>query len=130
MFADSANSYTWDFNVYIGRAAGREVSEYGLGYDVVMKLIDPLLDQGHQLFVDNFYTSPILLKNLFLEQTPETVAITENHKGCPTKIKKGKSQAKRKERGAMRWERTEECLVMQWKDNGVVTLLTTINNVN
>ena len=76
-----------------------------------VKLIDPLLDQGHQLFVDNFYTSPILLKNLFLEQTPETVAITENHKGCPTKIKGGKSQAKRKERGAMRWERTEECLV-------------------
>ena len=130
VLADSANGYTWDFNVYIGRAAGREVSEYGLGYDVVMKLIDPLLDQGYQLFVDNFYTSPILLKNLFLRQTPATGTITENRKGFPTKMKGGKSWAKGKERGAMRWERTEECLVMQWKDNRVVTLLTTIDNAN
>ena len=30
----------------------------------------------------------------------------------------------------MRWERTEECLVMQWKDSRVVTLLTTIDNAN
>ena len=78
MLADSANGYTWDFNVYIGKASGREVSECGLGYDVVMKLIGPLLDQGYQLFVDNFYTSPILLlqyssgKHLQLEQSLRT----------------------------------------------------------
>ena len=58
-----------------------------LGYDVFMKLISPLLDQGYQLLVDNFYTSPILLKNIFLRQTPATGTISENRKGFPTKMK-------------------------------------------
>ena len=46
VLADSPNGYSIDFNVYIGRAAGREVSANGLGYDVVMKLMDPFVNQG------------------------------------------------------------------------------------
>ena len=49
VLADSSNAYTCDFDVYIGKAAGRKVSELGLGYDVVMKLIATLLDQGYQV---------------------------------------------------------------------------------
>ena len=44
VLADSSNAYTCDFDVCIGKAAGRKVSEWGLGYDVVMKLIATLLD--------------------------------------------------------------------------------------
>ena len=36
VLADSANGYTVDFNIYIGRDAAREISKFGLGYDVVM----------------------------------------------------------------------------------------------
>ena len=57
-----ADSYTYDFDVYIGKAAGRKVSDWGLRNDVFMKLIATFFDQGYQLFIDNFYTSPILLK--------------------------------------------------------------------
>ena len=39
VLADSSNGYTVDFNVYIGKAAGRDVSVHGLGYDVVVKLM-------------------------------------------------------------------------------------------
>ena len=46
MLADSSNGYTVDFNVYIGKAAGQNVSANGLGYDVVMKLIRPFVKQG------------------------------------------------------------------------------------
>ena len=62
---DSHNGYTTDFNVYIGKSAGRTVSENGLGYDVVMKLMQPFLHQGYYLFFDNFYTSVTLVKDLF-----------------------------------------------------------------
>ena len=130
VLADSSNAYTYDFDVYIGKAAGRKVSEWGLGYDVVMKLIATLLDQGYQLFIDNFYTSPILLKHLFLRNTTATGTITEKRKGFPDTMKGGKAWAKTKERGAMRWERDDECLALQWKDNRVVTLLTTIDHAN
>ena len=47
VLAGSSNAYTYDFDVYIGKAAGRKVSEWGLGYDVVMKFIATLLDQGY-----------------------------------------------------------------------------------
>ena len=45
VLADGANAYTCDFDVYIGKSAGKQVSENGLGYDVVMKLMTPLLNK-------------------------------------------------------------------------------------
>ena len=65
VLADSSNGYTVDFNVYIGKEAGLTVSAKGLGYDVVMKLIRHFLNQGYHLFVDNFYTSVTLFKDLY-----------------------------------------------------------------
>ena len=44
---------------------GQEISEFGLGYDVVMRHIRPFLHQGYHLFVDNFYTSVSSFKDLF-----------------------------------------------------------------
>ena len=32
VLADSSNGYTINFNMYIGKSAGRTVSEHGLGY--------------------------------------------------------------------------------------------------
>ena len=46
---------------------GQEISEFGLGYDVVMRHIRPFLHQGYHLFVDNFYTSVSSFKDLFAQ---------------------------------------------------------------
>ena len=127
---DSSNGYTIDYNIYIGRAAGRDVSEHGLGYDVVMKLMKPYLNQGYHLFVDNFYTSVTLFKTLFTQGVPATGTTMETRRDFPAVLKKGKEWAKGKERGAMRWERDAPCLALQWIDNKVVSLLTTIDNAN
>ena len=72
VLADSSNGYTIDFNIYIGRAAGRDVSEHGLGYDVVMRLMEPYLHQGYHLYVDNFYSSVTLMKDLYEKGIPAT----------------------------------------------------------
>ena len=40
VLADSSNGYTMDFNVYVGQVEGQNVSAKGLGYDVVMQLMD------------------------------------------------------------------------------------------
>ena len=52
--------YIVDFNIY----AGRSTTYYGngLSFGVVMKLIEPYVFQGYELFIDNFYTSPVLLE--------------------------------------------------------------------
>ena len=104
VLADSSNGYTIDYNIYIGKAAGRDVSANGLGYDVVMKLMQPYLNEGYHLFVDNFYTSVTLFKTLFTLGIPATGTIIENRRNFPAALKNSKEWAKGKERGDMHWE--------------------------
>ena len=130
VLADSSNGYTIDFNVYIGRAAGREVSANGLGYDVVMKLMNPFFNQGYHLYVDNFYTSVTLFKDLFARGVGATGTIVETRRDFPVNLKGGKQWAKGKDRGSMRWERDPPCLALQWLDNKVVSVITTIDKAN
>ena len=130
VLADSSNGYTIDFDIYIGKHAGRDVSAHGLGYDVVVKLMQPYLNQGYHLLVDNFYTSVPLFKTLFTQGVPATGTITETRRNFPAALKNSKVWAQGKEKGAMRWERDASCLALQWIDNKVVSVLTTIDNAN
>ena len=116
--------------MYIGRKAGQEVGLNGLGYDVVMKLVAPLRNQGYHLYFDNFYTSVKLVKDLFQVLIPATGTAAENRRGFPETMKKGQQWARRKARGSMRWDRDGVCLAQQWKDNRSVTILTSIDNAN
>ena len=111
VLADSSNGYSIDFNIYIGRAAGRNVSEYGLGYDVVMCLMQPYFNQGYHLYVDNFYTSVPLIKHLFERGVLATGTILETRRSFPANLKNSKEWAKGEERGSLRWERDPPCLV-------------------
>ena len=40
-------------------------SAKNLAYDVIMKLVQPLINQGYHLYFDNFYTYITLVKDLF-----------------------------------------------------------------
>lgn len=131
VLADSSNGYTVDFNVYIGKAAGQRIGEFGLGYDVVMRLMRPFLHQGYHLYVDNFYTSLPLFKDLFAQGVPATGTISEKRRGFPDALKKDVPWVPPKKiRGAMRWVRDPPCLVLQWVDSKVVSLLSTIESAN
>ena len=132
VLADSSNGYTIDFNVYSGKVAEGAVSENGLGYDVVMRLMQPFLNQGYHLYIDNFYTSTVLVKKLFRQGVATTGTIRENSRGFPASLKNGSqwSKAGNVERGSMRWVRDPPILALQWFDNKVVSMLTTIENAN
>ncbi len=39
-------------------------TQHGLAHRVVMDLIDSYQGLGHHLYIDNFYTSPVLLSDL------------------------------------------------------------------
>ena len=130
VLADSSNGYTIDFNVYIGKVAGQEISANGLGYDVVMKLMNPYFHQGYHLYVDNFYTSVTLFKDLYARGVGATGTIRDNRRDFPANMKDSKAWAKGKNRGSVRWGRDPPCLALQWLDNKVVSMLTTIDNAN
>ena len=127
VLADSMNGYTYNFDIYIGKVAGQVIGPNGLAYDVVMRLMQPLLNQGYHLYFDNFYSSVTLLKDLFQLGTPACGTVSENRRLFPESLKQGKKWAKRKERGSMRWERSGVCLAIQWIDNKLVSMLSTID---
>jgi hypothetical protein len=130
VLADSLNGYTIDFNVYIGKSEHEEPSGNGLGYDVVMKLVDPYLGQGYHVFFDNFFTSSKLVQELFLHATPSSSTCRTNRTGFPKSMSNVKVWAKKLERGSMRWERESDVLALQWVDNKPVSLLTSIDSAN
>ena len=104
VLADSSNAYVVDFNIYAGRAEGG-MSNHGLGYDVVRKLMRDYENQGYHLFCDNFYSSVTLAHHLYERGILYTGTILETRRDFPASLKGGKEWAKKKARGAMRWER-------------------------
>ena len=110
---------------FTGRICSTVLDKHdGLGYDVVVKLMQPYFNQGYHLYIDNFYTSSVLVKYLFQQGVPTTGTIRENSRGFPQNLKNGAqwSKASNVQRGSMRWERDPPLLALQWLDNKVVSL--------
>ena len=62
------------------------MSGKGLSYDVVMKLVQPFLFQGYELYFDNFYTSPTLLTDLLQLEVVATGTLNANRRGVPKEV--------------------------------------------
>ncbi|KAA0711895.1 hypothetical protein E1301_Tti013497 [Triplophysa tibetana] len=117
VLADSLSGYTWDFFVYEGKSVLSQGK--GIGYDTVMRLAnEKLLGSGYKLFVDNFFTSPSLFKDL----------LTKKIWACGTlrayRINHSKSPAPR---GNIRWFRDDKLLFIEWKDRRDVLMCSTFH---
>ena len=121
---DSKTGYTYNFSVYTGKS---ENVTNGLGY-VVMGLCKQIFGQGYKLFTDNFYTSVPLFQDLLKEKISACGTMILNRKGIPEDLKNTKQFNKKgSQRGKMRWVRRGNLGFLQWKDNKVVTILTTMH---
>ncbi|GLD65347.1 piggyBac transposable element-derived protein 4-like protein [Lates japonicus] len=82
VLADSSNGYTVDFTVYTGKTPFP--SGVGLTYNSVMSLIKPAyLGSGFYVYMDNFYTSPKLFRDLYNFNVGACGTYRENRKECP-----------------------------------------------
>ena len=55
MAADSSNGYVLNYDVYLGKEANQRPRIYGLGYDVVTKMVRPFMNKNHHVYFDNFF---------------------------------------------------------------------------
>ena len=93
----------------------------GLGYDVVMSLMEGLFRQGYHLFCDNFYSSPKLCVDLFEKGCFLTGKIRENRQGFPKNL--GNPLPVKAERGTSRWFHDGQTVFVKWKDTKVVCVI-------
>uniref|UniRef100_UPI0037E78EB8 piggyBac transposable element-derived protein 4 n=1 Tax=Semicossyphus pulcher TaxID=241346 RepID=UPI0037E78EB8 len=124
VLSDSSNGYTLDFAVYTGKS--QLASGVGLAYDSVMSLIKPAhLGGGYNLYVDNFYTSTKLFKDLYSKNVGACGTYRESRKDFP----RTQSNALRKNspRGSIRWIREDPLVFVKWMDTREVTVCSTIH---
>ncbi|KAL1277088.1 hypothetical protein QQF64_023761 [Cirrhinus molitorella] len=75
---------------------------------------EKMLGAGYKLYIDKFYTSPMLFRDLFSKKIWACGTIRPNRIGFPKATTKRLPQ--NAPRGSMRWLREGELLFVEWKD--------------
>ena len=123
VLADSVYPYVCNFQIYTGR--DERTPEHGLSKRVVMDLIQPYLAKGHRLYVDNFYSSPHLFKELYDQNTLACGTVRQERKGMPNELKTKNTRAYKK--GDSSFMKHGSLTVMRWKDKRDVFALSTFH---
>ncbi|ROL44209.1 PiggyBac transposable element-derived protein 4 [Anabarilius grahami] len=127
VLADSSNGYTLNFSVYTGK--NNFPTGLGLSYDAVTSLLDStLLGSGYHVYMDNFYTSPKLLKDLFAMKFGACGTYRDNRKDCPRNA--ANALSKKSSRGSIRWIRDGPLVFVKWMDTREVSVCSTIHSAH
>lgn len=125
VLADSSNGYTMDFSVYTGK--NNFPTGNGLSHDAVTSLLDSkFLGLGYHVYMDNFYTTPKLLRDLFSIKFGACGTYRDNRKDCPRNA--DNSLSKKSARGSVRWIRDGPLVFVKWMDTPEVSVCSTIHS--
>ena len=97
---EAQSGYILNFRVYTGKT---DYSPgHGLRYHVVMSMVEPYLDKHHEVYFDNFFSSPKLAEDLLERKTYSCSTIRPHRKGWPLPTSQQKrGDTKMKQKGLM-----------------------------
>ncbi|XP_030609340.1 piggyBac transposable element-derived protein 4-like [Archocentrus centrarchus] len=120
------NGYTIDFQLYTGKA--EIFSGHGLSFDVVCSLVQKsYLGSGYVIYIDNFYTSPLLFRHLRQLGFGACGTYRKGRVGVPTTHEN--ALTKKSPRGSIRWIRDRDLLYIKWMDTREVSMCSTLHSV-
>lgn len=120
---ESATGYLWSFILYTGKESSLELQPDPLvckSTAIVRKLIDPLLNKGYRLFMDNWYSSPHLARFLKLNGTDCVGILRPSRQDVPALI----NQAPLKQ-GQLVARHSGDVCVLSWQDQKRITMIST-----
>jgi hypothetical protein len=121
VLSDCETGYIQDFIIYTGANTDLVPErEFGISGAVVQTLMQKYLKKGHNLWLDNWYSSPLLYNWLHENGTNACGTVRRNRKGMPQmpdKLKKGQTDSRH----------TDNMLALRWTDRREVYMLTTIH---
>ena len=120
--ADPYNGFMNDFQVYTGKE--RNLPEANLGGRVVLDLMEPVLNLGHHVYCDSFFSAPDLFLKLWDKGTVACGTVKPNRKGLPKDLDK----IKLKNQGDHVIKQKANLVVSVWRDKRKLTILSTNTN--
>ncbi|XP_054259936.1 piggyBac transposable element-derived protein 4-like [Macrosteles quadrilineatus] len=124
---ESSSGFTWSFIVYTGKGMVFDnpiiLPKSNMSTAIVLSLMEPLLDKGFTLLMDNWYNSPELSKLLKEKNTDTCGTLKLSRKNVPDEIKSQKL-----EKGEIVVKHSGDVMVMKWHDKRIVTLISTFHS--
>ena len=120
MLCDCNTKFVLNLVVYTG--AETEIDNHldvGLSGSVVLSLIKSHLEKNHTLFLNNWFSSPLLFERLLVQKTKACGTVRKNRSGMPSFETLAKGQ--------QAFQITGELLVLKWMDKREVYMLTTLH---
>lgn len=115
---DSKSGYLFEFDLYMGKKLG--AVQYGLGESVVLNLSEKLERLGCQLFIDNYFNSPMLQVVLYGRKIFSAGTVRTNRKHLP---KKSESQEAKMKKGDSVSVESHHVFFTKWMDSKPVNML-------
>ena len=121
VLCDCRTGFVLDFIIYTGSEGQFEYKQQlGIAGSVVMTLMQPYLRKDHNLFMDNWFSSPVLFEELHANSTGACGTARENRSGMPLFSDK-------LARGEIDYRHTDILLAVKWFDRREATMLSTIH---
>jgi hypothetical protein len=126
VLAGSKSGFVFNWKLYTGKE--NDQVEKDLGKTVVLTLCD-VLQQGHEVYFDNFFCSADLLNALAEKGLGGCGTVRANRVGNPQEIKAFAATKNKKKLQDMSpiFLRSEKILAIGWYDKRPVTMLTTVH---
>ncbi|CAF3954761.1 unnamed protein product, partial [Rotaria sp. Silwood1] len=121
IFCDCKTGFIMDFIVYKGSKASLNYQEdTGVTGSIVTTLLEPFLNKDHSLFVDNYYSSPVLFEYIHQYKTGACRTVQKNRTGLPI-------YEEIDEPGEQVLYHTDNLLALQWHDKDDAMMLSTLH---
>lgn len=119
---DSETGYIYNASIYHGKDDKNESKPLGVSGKAVKDMLGDLSGFGRTIYIDNWYTSPILCSILHKSKNNLTGTVQLKRKFMP-KIQKGRI-SKMKKKDVITFN-SKNIIVMLWKDKRVVQMMST-----
>lgn len=120
MRANPENGYTHEFQVYTGKE--NNTPEVGLSTRVVLDMSRKIWGRNHIVNIDNYFTSPDLLKRLLKQKTYARGTVRQNRKEFPKQMLQKKDV---KQQGEYKTAQKGELTATVWMDKKPIFMLST-----
>ncbi|KAJ8960116.1 hypothetical protein NQ314_006097 [Rhamnusium bicolor] len=114
----TTDGYVLNLQIYSGKS--KEAKGLSKLKTLVFSLMEPYLDRGHHIIMDNFYNSVGLSKKLLKRKTHTTGTLRSDRRNNPKAVTTLKLK-----KGEHKWQRCEKVNVSKWKDRRDVLWITT-----